>query len=488
MGVVLRQSALASVWNYLGLALGYLNMLVLFPNILGAEKFGLIRVIISTSMILAQFGELGLSNTVIKYFPHLEDKEKGHHGFFNWILRIGLILSAILIVLLFIFKPVIISQFAKDNSLFTDHYYSIILISVTSVVSEILFGYARAQMKNVPPVFIKEFFLRLLQTAVISAFYLNYFDFDGFILTFAIAYGIQAILIIGYLYYRKLIVLSKQITLNTKVTLKELYRFSGFMVLNKLPNTALNNVDVVMLGAMTNFENAGVYSIALFLANVVAVPARTIHQISIPLLAKYFKNNNIREVEKLYKQSSINQLIICGAIFSLIIGGFDLIISILKFEKIGDLFAVTFLLGLSKLFNVATGINGGIIVQSKYYKWSFIWNVISLITVIGLNFILIPRYQIVGAALGTAISIMILSVMKLIFVKIKIKIQPFNRTTFKTFIILVIIHSIIYYNTIQSTLIKTIVNLTTTLLLIIASIQYWHISNEMKKLFKKVFK
>jgi hypothetical protein len=92
----------------------------------------------------------------------------------------------------------------------------------------------------------------------------------------------------------------------------------------------------------------------------------------------------------------------------------------------------------------------------------------------------------VGAALGTAISIMLLSVMKLIFVKIKIKIQPFNRTTFKTVIILVFIQSIIYYNTLQSTLIKTIVNLTTTLLLIIVSIQYWNISNEMKKLFKKV--
>jgi O-antigen/teichoic acid export membrane protein len=484
MGVVLRQSALASVWNYLGLALGYLNMLVLFPNILGAEKFGLIRVIISTSMILAQFGELGLSNTVIKYFPHLEDREKGHHGFFNWILRIGLILSAILVVLLFIFKPVIISQFGKGNISLTDYYYSIILISVTSVVSEILFGYARAQMKNVPPVFIKEFFLRLLQTGVISAFYLNYLDFDGFILTFAIAYGIQAVLIIGYLYYRKLIVFSKRVTLNSKVALKELYSFSGFMVLNKLPNTALNNVDVIMLGAMTNFENAGIYSIALFLANVVAVPARTIHQISTPLLAKYFKNNNIREIEKLYKQTSINQLIICGTLFSLIIGSFHLITSILKFDDVEDLFTVTFLLGLSKLFNVATGINGGIIVQSRYYKWSFIWNLISLITVIGLNYILIPKYQIVGAALGTAISIIILNTMKLIFVKIKIKIQPFNSKTILIVLIFSLLHFFYLMNSIEEVILKSLINIISTVLILFLTIRLFNISEEFNRILK----
>ena len=74
-----------------------------------------------------------------------------------------------------------------------------------------------------------------------------------------------------------------------------------------------------MLGHYIAIENVAYYGVAIYIATVIGVPARSMHQITNPLTAKLLNDNNKIELEVLYKKSSLNLFVISGFIFLLII-------------------------------------------------------------------------------------------------------------------------------------------------------------------------
>ena len=76
-----------------------------------------------------------------------------------------------------------------------------------------------------------------------------------------------------------------------------------------------------------------------------------------------------KQLEMLYKKSSITQLIIGGFIFILVWFNIE---NIFKIIPHGNVYAqgiwVVFFIGLGKIFDMATGINQEIVGSSKYYK------------------------------------------------------------------------------------------------------------------------
>ena len=93
MGIVRRQSLLATASSYLGGALGFVNKAILFTRILNLEEgeLGLVNLLLEISVLFGQFALLGIGNSILRFFPYFEDEEKGHNG----ILTFGLIVTAI---------------------------------------------------------------------------------------------------------------------------------------------------------------------------------------------------------------------------------------------------------------------------------------------------------------------------------------------------------------------------------------------------------
>jgi len=98
---------------------------------------------------------------------------------------------------------------------------------------------------------------------------------------------------------------------------------------------------------------------------------------------------------------------------------------------------------------MANGINGTIIVNSKYYKYDLYTNVVLVFVTIITNYLLIPEssplssYGIVGingAAFATAISVLLFNLIRLILIKVKMKMHPFSIKTIYTVIILFAIY------------------------------------------------
>ena len=88
---------------------------------------------------------------------------------------------------------------------------------------------------------------------------------------------------------------------------------------------------------------------------------------------------------------------------------------------------LTLILMIGRMAEMATGLNTELTSVSKYFKFNFRSSALLLVMLIGLCFWLIPEYGMYGAAWGSTIALTIINIAKLIFVWVKLRVQPFNK-------------------------------------------------------------
>jgi O-antigen/teichoic acid export membrane protein len=205
------------------------------------------------------------------------------------------------------------------------------------------------------------------------------------------------------------------------------------------------DIDKFMIGILIeDIEQVAYYSVAIFIATVIAVPQRAMHQIMMPLTAKYLNDNDLTALEDLYKRSSMTLLVVSGFIFLLIVLNINQLYLILPKEFTGGLFVV-FIVSLAKLYDNSLGNNNAILFNSEYYKMVLYFGVFLAITAIVLNIIFIPRYGIDGSALATFLAIVFYNTVKILFVKRKFNMQPFSAESLKICLLLVVSVLVMYF-------------------------------------------
>ena len=117
-------------------------------------------------------------------------------------------------------------------------------------------------------------------------------------------------------------------------------------------------------------------------------------------------------------------------------------------------FYVVLFISLAQLFNMLTGVNGKIIINSKYYKFDLYFNFFLLLITLLTNFIFIPTSSpltgigisgINGAAFATSLSVLLFNIVKLIFIYIKLGIHPFSVHTFQAIVLILFVYSVISF-------------------------------------------
>ena len=61
MGIIIRQSAIATFLTYIGVVIGYVNLLILFPKYMTPDEVGLTRIIQDSAMLMVPFGKVSIS-------------------------------------------------------------------------------------------------------------------------------------------------------------------------------------------------------------------------------------------------------------------------------------------------------------------------------------------------------------------------------------------------------------------------------------------
>ena len=430
MGIVIRQSLKTVAVTYLGIALGFVNSLWLYPYVLSEEQIGLSRVLINAAFLLATFASLGSANIPNRFFPYFKDRQNKHNGFLFFLLLLGFFGYLLFLALFLSLKPLIFSIYRDSAPLLVDYYYYLIPFTAIVLFWSILEAYTIIQQMPVVPSFVREVLVRgLIGTALITLL-LRWIDFHGFVNLVVLSYGVLLLVIVLYLRSQQLLFLEPNRSVFKSGHVKGMLVYGGFVLLGNASGAVIANIDGLMLSAYSGLRSTGIYTIAFFIANIVEIPRRSLSQVLIPLVTEANKNDDFAMINTLYKKSSINQLIVGGLLF---IGLWCNIENVFLLIPHGEVYLqgkwVVFWIGLSKLFDMTTGINAEIIGTSKYYKYDLLFYVLLCILGVITNMIFIPIYNLTGAAFASAISIFLFNTMRFCLIAVKYKMQPFSLST-----------------------------------------------------------
>ena len=432
MGIVIRQSFKNTLILFLGFGIGGLNVLFLYTHFLEAEYFGLITFLLSTANMIMPLMVFGMQHTIIKFFSSYKSKEEQDNFLWTAIL-LPLLVIIPLAVLGVVFYQNIAAYLSRENIIIEQYTFTIFLVSLCMGYFEVFYAWSRVQMQSVFGNFIKEVFGRLCVSFLLFAVYLEIINAEEFIYAVVIVYFIRMVIMkiyAFYLYFPKL----KRIKLPENI--KEIMTFSLYIIMAGSAGTILLEIDKFMIPQMKQIAEVAYYAVGVYIASVIGIPSRAMQQIINPITAKALNENNLVEVDSLYRKSSLNLLIVGGLLFLLInVNIIELYEIINKPEYTAGIYVVL-VISISELIKLSLGTNGAILTNSKYYRMLFYYAIGMAISVVVLNKLLIDLMGIQGAALATFIVVAIFSMLKLLYVKIKMNIQPF---TSKTVILLGII-------------------------------------------------
>ena len=138
------------------------------------------------------------------------------------------------------------------------------------------------------------------------------------------------------------------------------------------------------------------YSVAGFIAMTVAVPSRSMHQITYPLTAELLNKNDKVGLKNLYQRSSLTLFIVSGLLFLIILLNLNDLYEMLP-EAYRNGFIIFIWLGLAKIYDAILGNNNSILYNSDYYRAVLVMGVLLAILTILLNLWLIPKFGLDGA-------------------------------------------------------------------------------------------
>lgn len=437
MSKIAQQSIQTTIFSYIGVVLGYINVLWLYPYALDATELGTFRTIQDLGLLFVPFAQLGVGHGITRFFPKLEQNQS---AFLTYSLALSLLGFAVVSLLFFGFKDQIMGLFATNSPEVIDFLGVVLLITLFALLSSVMDAYSRSYLKVAIPTFFREVFLRFLTSLLVGIYLLGWINFDQVMIGLVVVYGLA---LLGVLVY--LIWLGKvHIDFNWKNFppgfRSSFIRFSLITFLATAASTLIMKIDSIMVSSMVSLEANAIYSIAFYMALVVELPRRAISQVAMPVIADHFAKNQIQEINKLYRQISNRQLYICLFLFAMIWSNID---SIYHFVPNSELYQtgkmVVFYIALGKIFDVAFSVNGEILVFSKYYRFNLILTIAMSIFIVAVNYWLIPIYGIEGAAIGSAAVMLLFNLIKYGYLKIRLKVDPFSYETFKILLLGVII-------------------------------------------------
>lgn len=439
MGIVVKQSIKNTVITYIGFAIGAANALFMYTNFLGKTYYGLTAFLLSSANILMPLMAFGVHNTLVKFYSRYKtDTERAQFLSFMLLLPLLMIVPLSLIAL-FGYNDIAL-WLSKENPIIYDYVWLIPIMALCMGYFEIFYAWVKVHMLSVFGSFVKEIFLRVLISIFLFAVYFDWITAVQFIYCTVLIYFVTMLLMAFFALRTRMPALS----LKFPADKKEISVYSVFIILSGSIAVLLLDVDKFMLGQYIVIENVAYYSVAIFIATVVAVPSRAMHQITYPITAKLMAEGNYIELNKLYKKTSVTLQLVGGYVLVGILVNCNALYKLIPPEYSGGLFVV-FAISISKYIDLILGNNNAIIFNSKYYRMVLFLGLLLAALAVTLNMYFIPRFGIDGAAIATLISITLYSLAKLLFVIFRMNLFPFTVQTIYSVGILMLSFVMFYF-------------------------------------------
>lgn len=425
MGIIEKQGLQGTILTYVGVGIGFITAGILLPRLLSLEENGVLDILNAWSMIFATLATLGINNVTNRLFPWFRNPANKHNGYFGILMLVlgaGLILS---MGIYWLAKPYILQNASKTGDLLPNYIDLIIPLTVFTALFLLIDIYYSVLYKSVKGIWHKEVLQRVYILIGIGAFLVFERQFPVFVYLYVAALSLPGLLILVSLMKDGEFVLQ----INRENLNKELNRnilsVAFFGIIVSFSNILIQKIDTLMIQFLLGTIEVGIYGRVFFYGTLVAIPLRVLSKISAVVLAQAWKEEKLKLVGDIYQKSTLDQLIFGLLIFVGLWGNIDNVIHIIgpKYESGRN---VVLFIGLSNVFLMAAGVSGAIISTSDRYKVLTIFVTLFGLLIIASNLLFIPAFGIQGAAMASAISALIYSLMRFGYLWSKWGMQPYN--------------------------------------------------------------
>ncbi len=443
MGVIRRQSIKQSVVSYVGVGIGAISSLFIYP--LDLETYGFLRFMIDSASLLAPIALLGIHFTAIRFYPRISASNTDRQGFLPFILMMVVFGFLLTSLIYFLLKDNLESFLLRnqDDPIFSQFVKYILPIALLVSLGILLTNYISIFRRIVVPAILNNIFLKVGTASIVLLSAYSIIKNQDSIYLLAAVY---LFIIIGLGIYLKSLgelQFSRPTARLTKLFKEEMLEYSLYAMVTGIATILAFRIDTIMVSTLIDLKSTGVYSISLFLANAIAIPTVAVRNISGPIISDAWTQNQPGKISSLYKSTSLHLTIFGLLLYLLIMVSIADLVSLMpNSNELQGLIPLVAILGASKLIEMSMSVNNQIIVFSDQYKFNLVAVLILAVLNIFLTyfFIKVLNYGIIGAAMAAAISLTLYNLTKFLFIHLKFKMHPFSHK----YIWIVLITTFIY--------------------------------------------
>lgn len=348
-------------------------------------------------------------------------------------------------IIFLLLKSPIEGYFGKNSPLFNEYIYYVIPMMIVLAFWQLGESYANINMRIAIPKAVREIGMRVMMLIIYVSYGLGFINITGLIVGFIFCYGICMLTSGVYSLHIGSRVLKHDWSYISPDLRSKIAKYTGFLMLAALSGNIMGQLDIFMLSGVKGLYSAGIYTIVVYMAEIVNMPSRNITPISSPIAAEAMKNGDIKQAQGLYQQVSVHQMLASTVLLMIVWINLDNIFAIIpNGEKFAEGRWAVLFLGLSKVVYGTLNFGNTLISFSRYYYWTLFITIFLTMLTIGTNLYFIPLLGLSGAALATLITCLVSYSYQQYLVQVKIKANPFTWRHLRIVVILCVLFGLNY--------------------------------------------
>jgi len=425
----IRGSSLLLVGRFLSLGINF-AIQVLIVRYLSKADYGAFAYALSIVTLGASLVSFGLDRSITRFIPIYEEDGEYDKLWGTIVMVLGTILSLSFVVVLLVYglQGWLAGTLVSDRQAVS---LLLIMIFMTPIqaLDGLLLGMFAVFSKPREIFFRKSVLAPVLRLTVVLLLVLGESGVE-FLAAGYVAAGAVGIALYGAMLVRTLRqegLLDRLQIGQVKMPAREVFGFTVPLLASDLLYVAVNTSDVLLLAHYRGSAEVADLRVVWPLAHLNQLVMGSFTLLFTPVAARLFARKDHKGISDLYWQTAIWIAVLSFPIFALTFSLAQPLTSTLYGARYEDSAAYLTLLSLAYYFNAALGFNGLTLKVYGKVRFIVVISILAAIVNLGLNFLLIPRYGALGAAIGTAATLIAHNVLKQVGLRMGTGISLFQR-------------------------------------------------------------
>jgi O-antigen/teichoic acid export membrane protein len=397
---------------------------------LGVEDYGMYALALSAAAVFSGISLLGLDDAMVRYVAILRGRgdQVGLRGTLQLGLGVSTAVSVLLGAGLFLGARLCAEGLFGEPRLVLPLRLVAMVVPLLSV-SNVLAGTARGLRRMDYVAYAENVVQSTVRLVLLGALaLLGRLDLIMAVLVFGVSDLIASVTLIVLLHRQ--IPLGETLRLDARRDAAEVFEFALPLWLSGLLRQFRNNVESVLLGALSTVSAVGILAVIDRVTLVGHVFLLSILVAVKPILAQLHDRGDRRGLSQVYRAATRWTLTLNMPFFLITVLYPDAILSVFGETFIAGA-APLVLLAVAELVNAATGICGPMIDMTGHTRVKLANSVLWTVLTIAASALLIPRWGVLGAAVGALIAVSTVNFVCVAEVWILERFLPFDRTFWK---------------------------------------------------------